>query len=183
MIYRSYAGTNCVQRAGFASSVDGNSLANTRGFSYGGAEFGFCVLVGRRELAIAKEIFAGFVDLYEIGAFLDLLSNYGHQFGGIIRVGSVRKNVLFGIVPDSVFVPPEDVNSIAADAQPRARNEPLIDRVAHGGRCRARAFRAHISFRREAGHKIVAGRERSRNGSLRDGLLNGLQILRSGMQK
>ena len=105
VIYGSHASSNGVEPARLARGVDGNALAHARGFSHSGAEFGFRVLIGRGELAIAERILAGFVDLYEIGSFLDLLANHSHEFGGVIGEGGVGENALFGVIADGVFVP------------------------------------------------------------------------------
>ena len=167
-----------VERAGFAGGVDGDALADARGFGDGGGEFGFGVLVRRGEMAVAKRVVAGFVDLDEIGAFFELLANDGDEFGGVVGVGGVRENVLRGIEADGVFVAAENVDGVAADAQARAGNSPLIDGVAHGGVGGAGAFGAHVALGGEAGHQIVARGERGEDGALGDGFLDGLQDLR-----
>src|SRR5207245_9494433 len=56
MIYGSHASSNGIERAWLARGVDGNALAHALGFSHSGAEFGFRVLIGRGELAIAERI-------------------------------------------------------------------------------------------------------------------------------
>ncbi len=91
--------------------------------------------------------------------------------------------MLLGIVADGVFVAAENVDGIAADAKARAGNEALIDRIAHGGVGGARAFGSHVALGREAGHQIGTRGERGSDGALRDGFLNGLQILGAGMQE
>ena len=62
-------------------------------------------------------------------------------------------------------------------------NQPLIDGIAHGGIGRAGAFRAHVALGGEAGHQVVAGGQHGEDGALRNGFLNGLQVLRAGMQE
>ena len=112
-----------------------------------------------------------------------MLADDGYQFVGVVGVGRVGKHVLLGIVADGVFVAAENVDGIAADAHARAGDEAVIDGVANGGVGGARAFGAHVALGREAGHQIVAGGERSDDGALRHGLLDGLQIFGAGMQE
>ena len=50
--------------------------------------------------------------------------------------------MLNGIEVDGVLVPAENIDGVAADAQPWTRNYPLIDRVAHRRICRPRALGA-----------------------------------------
>ena len=49
-------------------------------------------------------IVAGFVDLDEIGAYLELLADHGDQFVGVVGVSGVGQHALLGIVADGVFV-------------------------------------------------------------------------------
>jgi len=183
MIDGGHTGSNGIKRAGLARGVDGNAFAHPRGFADRGAEFGFRILIGRGELAIPKRVFAGFVDLDEVRAFLDLPANDGHEFGGIIGISSVRKDALFGIVSDRIFVPANDGNRVPADPQTRTWDQTLIDCIAHGGVRSPGAFGAHVAFRRIPGHEICAGSQRGHDGSLRRRFLNRLQILGARMQK
>ena len=77
----------------------------------------------------------------------------------------------------------QDIDGVAADAQARSRNQPAIDGVAHGGIGGARAFGAHVALGGEAGHQVGLGGQHGQDGPLRHGFLDGLQILRAGMQK
>src|SRR5437879_3928103 len=108
MVDRCYTRPNCIERARLTGGVNGNSLANAPGFSDGGAEFGFGVLVWSRKLPILERVRAGFVDFDQIGALFDLFANDGDEFGGIIGVSGVRENVLLGVVADGIFVAAED---------------------------------------------------------------------------
>jgi hypothetical protein len=63
-------GLRCIECAGFASGMDRNALAGTRGFIDSGFEFGLGVLVNGGESAVANRIWAGLIDLDEIGALL-----------------------------------------------------------------------------------------------------------------
>jgi hypothetical protein len=91
--------------------------------------------------------------------------------------------VLLRVVADGVLVAAENVDGVAADAQPRAGNAAFINRIADGGVRRARAFGAHVALGGEAGHQVVAGRESCRDGALRHRFLHGLKIFRAGMKK
>ncbi len=75
------AGARGVERARFAGGVNCHVLAHARGFLDRGGQLGFGVLVGRGEFAVADGVAAGFVDLDEIGALLELLADDGDQFG------------------------------------------------------------------------------------------------------
>ncbi len=82
-----------------------------------------------------------------------------------------------------VFVAAEDVDGVAADAQPRPGNQTGIDRIANGGVGRARAFGAHVALGGEAGHQVVLGGQRRQDRALRHRFLHRLQIFRAGMQE
>jgi len=119
----------------------------------------------------------------EVGPFLELLADNGHQFGSAIRVRGVREDVLFRIVVDSVFVAADNADRVAADAQTRPGNEPLVDGVADGCVGGASPFRAHVTLGGEAGEQIVARSECSSDSALRNRFLDGLQVFRTGMQE
>ena len=91
--------------------------------------------------------------------------------------------MLLGVVANGVFVAAQNIDGIAADAQARPGNQPMVDRVADGGVGRTRAFGAHVAFGGEAGHQIVARGEHREDGALRNGFLHGLQIFRARMQE
>ena len=112
-----------------------------------------------------------------------MLANYGDEFRGVVRVGGVGKNVLLGVVADGVFVTAENIDGVAADAQARAGNLTAIDGVAHGGVGRAGAFGAHVAFGGESGEQIVAGGDGGRDGALRNGFCDCLQILGAGVEE
>ena len=48
----------------------------------------------------------GLVNLDEVRTFFELFTDYGDEFGGIVRVSSVGQDVLLRIVADGIFVPP-----------------------------------------------------------------------------
>ena len=172
-----------VERTGLSSGMNRDALAHASGFVHRGGQLGFAELIRRGEDAAAHRIGAGLVDFREVGAQLVLFAHHCDQLVRIIGPGGVGQNVLLGIVADGVFVAAENIDGIAANAQARARNEALIDRVAHGGVGGARAFGSHVALGREAGHQIGTRGERGSDGALRDGFLDGLQILGAGMQE
>jgi hypothetical protein len=51
-------------------------------------------------------------------------------------------------------MPSKNVNGVSADAQPRSRNQSLIDCVADCGISRARAFGPHVTLGGEACHEV-----------------------------
>ncbi len=110
---------------------------------------------------------AGLINLGEVRAFLKLLPHHRHQLRGIVRVIGIGQHVLRRIVADGVFVPAQDVDGIPADAQPRTRDQTLIDRVADRCIGRARTFGPHVAFRGEARHQVIPSREHRHDRALR----------------
>ena len=125
------------------------------------------ILVGRDELAVDGAVFAGFVNLDEVGAFLELFADDGDEFGNVVGVGGVGEHALLRIEADGVFVAAENIDGVAGNAQTRAGNEAVVDRVADGGVGGACAFGAHVAFGGEAAHQVVAGREGGDDDALR----------------
>ena len=91
--------------------------------------------------------------------------------------------MLRGIEVIRVFVSTENVDRIAADAQPRARDQTGIDRISHSCVGRSGAFRSHVAFGSESSHQVSLGRQRRQDGALRNRLLDRLQIFRAGVQE
>jgi hypothetical protein len=141
------------------------------------------ILVGRREDAVAQLIVSGLVDLDEVRALLMLLPDHRDELGRRIGVVGIRQHPLCGIEPVGVFMAAEYVDRIAAGAQTRSRDQPCIDRVAHGGVGGARALGSHVALGREAGHEIVPRGEHGQDRAFRHGLLDRLQILGARMQE
>ena len=141
------------------------------------------VLVGRVQNAVDHAVGAGLVDLGEVGALLVLLAHdFDDLLGGVGVVG-VGEHVLRGVEVDGVFVAAQDVDGVAADAQAGAGDEALIDGVANGGVGRACAFGAHVALGGEAGHQVGFGGLLGEDGAPGNGLLDGLQVFRAGMQE
>ena len=188
--------------------MDGHAFPHAPRLAHGGSHLLRGELERRREAAAHQRVFARFVDLDEIGAFLQLPANGGHQFSRVVGLRGVGEHALLGIVTDGILVPAQNVDGVAADAQPRPWKQSLVDGIPHRRVSRTRAFRSHVALRREARHQIVARRQDRRQGSLRHGLLHGesghhiglcrllrqnraprhgfldrLQILRAGMQE
>ena len=177
------AGACGIERAGLSGGVDRDALADARGFVDAAVEFGFGVLIGRGKFAIDDGVRAGFVDLDEVRAFFELLADHGDEFGGVVGVRGIGENVLRGIVADGVFVAAENIDGIAADAQARAGNQPVIDGVANSGVGGAGAFGAHVALGGESGHADRRARPAWPDGALRHGFFHGLQIFRAGMEE
>src|SRR5579859_1199517 len=146
----------------------GNTLANSLCFRDSSRQFALRVLIDGGKLAVAYRIWAGFINLDEIRAFLKLLANDGDEFLRVVRIGGVREDVLCRIEAVGVFVATENIDSIAADAQPWAGNQALINAVAHGGIGGAGALGAHVAFRCEPSHQIIASGEGGDDGAFRN---------------
>jgi hypothetical protein len=82
-------------------------------------------------MTIMHCIGAGFVDFDEVGVFLQLLADHGHQFRGIVGVSGIRKYVLFWIEMEGVFVSTKNINGISTDPQPRSGDQSLVNRIAY----------------------------------------------------
>ena len=102
---------------------------------------------------------------------------------GVVGVVGVRKRVLGGVETVGVLVAAQDVDGIATDAQPWARNDSLVDGIAHGGVGRASSFGAHVTLGSETGHQGCLRGLFCKNRAPGHGLLDSLQVLRAGMQK
>ena len=89
------------------------------------------VLVGSMQHSVNHAVRPGLVDLGEVRAFLVLLAHHRNDLVCGVGIVGVRQHMLRGIEAVCVLVPAEDVNGVAADAQPRSGNESLIDGVAH----------------------------------------------------
>ena len=114
---------------------------------------------------------------------LDLLAHHLDNLLGTVGIIGVGKHVLRGIESVGVFVAPENIDGIAADAQARARDQPGIDGIAHSGIGGSCALCPHIAFGGEAGHEVGLRRQRCQDGALRYRFFHGLQIFRARMQK
>src|SRR5207302_6015530 len=114
------SGLGGVESARLASGVHGDVFAEAGGLFDGGGEFGLGVLVDGVEFSIANGVGAGFINLDEVGAFLELLADGGDEFVGVVGVGGVGQDVLLGVVVERVLVPAENVDGVAADAKARA---------------------------------------------------------------
>ena len=65
----------------------------------------------------------------------------------------------------------------------RARNQPSVDGIAHGGVGGSSAFRPHVALGGETGHQVGLCRQRRQDGALRHRLFHRLQVFRSGVQE
>ena len=77
----------------------------------------------------------------------------------------------------------ENIDGVAADAQPRAGNDALVDGVANRGVGRACAFGAHVALGGEPCHQVCFGGLLGENGAPRNGFLHRLQVFGAGMQE
>jgi hypothetical protein len=116
MIDRSHSGLRRIKRARFASGMYGHTLPEARRLAYGGHHFLRSELERRRETATYQRVLTRFVDLNEIGAFLELLANRGHEFSRVVGLRGVGEHALLRIVADGILVPAENVDGVAADA-------------------------------------------------------------------
>ena len=141
------------------------------------------VLVGRMQLAVNHCVFPRLVNLDEVGAFLMLLADDLDELVNGVGVVGVGKHVLRGVVVNGVFVAAQDVDGVAADAQARAQDQPLIDGVAHSRVSRAGAFCAQIALGGEAGQQVGFGCVGGEQGAPGNRLFDGLQVFSAGVQE
>ena len=141
------------------------------------------VLVRGVQRAVDHSILAGLVDLGKVRAFLVLLSHDFHKLLSGVGVVGIGKHMLGGVVADGVLVAAENVDGVAAHAQPGAENESLVDGVADGGIGRTGALCSHIALGGEPGHQVCPGGLDGENCSPGHRLDHGLQVLGPGMQK
>ena len=74
-----------------------------------------------RNSPVAKIVVPGFVDLDEVGAFLELLANYFDQFVDAVRPRCVGQHMLLGVKAQRILMSTQDVDCVAADTQTRVR--------------------------------------------------------------
>src|SRR5215475_13627286 len=183
MVDRNDPGFGRVESTGFAGGVNGDMFACASGFFDGSGELGLGVLIWRGQLTVADRVGAGFVDLDEVGAFLELLANHSEELLSGIGIRGVRKHVLLGIETVGVFVTAENIDGITADAEAKTGDEAGVDGIANGGVRGTRAFSAHVAFGGKASEKIIARGHRRNDGALRNGLFDRLEILGSRMKE
>ena len=77
----------------------------------------------------------------------------------------------------------KNVDGISADPQPRSGDRSLVNCVADRCVRRACAFGPHVALCGKTCEQVVASGKNCGNRALRNGLLDGLQVLRPRMQK
>src|ERR1700681_4924888 len=105
MVDRNHSGLRRIKRARFTGGMYGHTLPRARRLAYGGLHLLCGELERRRETATRQRVLARFIDLDEIGAFLQLLANRNHEFSGVVSWRGVGEHVLVGIVADGILVP------------------------------------------------------------------------------
>jgi len=177
------AGLDSVKSAGFTGGVNSDVFAKASGFLNGGGEFGFGELIGSEKTAVAKGVRASFVDLDEVGALLELLTNDGDELIGGVGVGGVGQDVLLWIEAVGIFVAAENVDGIAGDAEAWAGDQAGVDGVANSGIGGAGAFGTHVAFGGEPGEEVFAGGLCGKDSALGDGLFDGLEVFGTRMEE
>jgi hypothetical protein len=127
------AGLRGVEGAGIVLRVNGDHGAEAMRFSHGGGELRLSVLVGRVQTAVDDCVFAGLVDLGEVGALLVLLADHFDELLDGVGVVGIREQVLRRVEAVGIFVTAQNVDGVAADAHAGPKNEAMIDGVADGG--------------------------------------------------
>ena len=112
-----------------------------------------------------------------------LLPDRGDNFIRAVGIRCVGQDVLRGIEVIGVLMAAENIDRIARDAQPRTRDQPFVDRVAHRAVGGAGTLRAHVAFGGKSRHQVIFGRKHRQDGPLRHGFFDRLQILGARMQK
>jgi hypothetical protein len=67
----------------------------------------------------SRSVAAGFVDLDEVGAFLELQRITATSSAALLAQVALGRTCCSGVVADGVFVAAQDVDRVAADAQAR----------------------------------------------------------------
>ena len=100
-----------------------NRRAEPSSFFYCGCELRGCVLIGCSENTFDHEIFAGLIDLGEIGTFFVLLAHdFDELLGGVGIVG-VGEHVLCRVVFVGVLVSTEEIDGVSAGRRGGADRE------------------------------------------------------------
>ncbi len=183
MIDRSHARLHRIQRPRLSGAMDAYARPHSRRLFHRNLKLRLRVLIRSNKLPIDLAVLAGLINLDEVRALLQLLANYIHQLGSVIRIIGIARNMRRRVVLDRVLMPTENADRVPAHPHPRPRNQPRIDRVANRRVRRTSALRPHVAFSGKPGHQIVARRKLGKNRPLRDRLLNRLQVLRARMQK
>ncbi len=183
MVDGGYTRLGSIESGGLTGAMHGNPGLQAGCLDYGRRQLRFSVLDDGVKLAVFEVVAAGFVDLDKVGAVLDLLADDGHQLIGSVGVGGIGEHVLLGVEVERVFVATQDVDGIAAKAQPRSGNKPLVNGVADGGVSRACALGTHVPFGGIAGQKVSFGGERGHDHPLGHGFHHSLQIFGSGVEE
>ncbi len=177
------AGLDGVERARLALRVHADDGAEALRFFDRGGQLRLGVLVGRVQHAIHHGVWAGLVHLDEVRTLLVLLADdFDNLVAGVGVVG-VGEHVLRGVEVVGVFMAAENVDGVGADAHARTGNDAGVDGIADRRAGGAGAFGAHVALRGEAGHEVGFGGLLGEDGAPWDGLLDGLQVLRAGMQE
>src|SRR5713101_5145398 len=124
MVDRNHPGLRRVKRARFSGGMYGHTLPHARRLAYSGLHLLRGELERRRETATRQRVLTRFVDLDEIGAFLQLLANRGHEFSRVVGLRGVGEHALLRVVADGILVPAQNVDGVATDAQPRPWKQP-----------------------------------------------------------
>lgn len=169
--------------AWFAGAVHANAGAGAVRFCDGSRELGFGVLVRHSEDALHQIVATALVDFGEVGALLVLFAHGGDDLVRGVGAVGVGEEMFFGVKSGKVLMTAVNVDGIAADAHPRAGDEAAIDGIADGDIGAARAFGAHVALRSEAGKEVGFGSRCGAQNPLRDGFLNSLVGLVSGMEE
>jgi hypothetical protein len=155
MINRCHARLRRVQRARFAGGMHGHKRLPSARLPPPPRQFGFAVLIRRGRTGRRASGRPGLVNLDEVRAFLECCSRITvTSSAALLAYVGVGQHMLRRIVADSVFVPAQNIDGIAADAQPWAGNQPMINGVANRGIGRARALGAHVALGGKSGHQV-----------------------------
>ena len=169
--------------ARLAGAVHTDPRAGAVRLGDGCCELRLAVLVGNGKHVADEMVGASLVDLGKVGAALALLAHHGDDLVGSVRVVCVREHALLRVVADRVLVSAEDVDRIAAHAHARPGNQAAVDGVAHGHVRALGTLGSHVALGGKSGHHVGFGSSGGHQYALRNGLLDGLQVLRAGMQE
>jgi hypothetical protein len=91
--------------------------------------------------------------------------------------------VLLRVEVEGVLVATQNVDGVTADAHAWSRDLSLVNGIADGGVCRARAFRTHVPLGSEAGKQVGLGGQCGHDHPLGHGLGHSLKIFRSRVEE
>ena len=86
-----------IERSRLSRGVNGDVLAESRGFFDGGFQLRLRVLIRSGEFPVFHRVCAGLVNLDEVRAFFELLAHHSDEFVGVVGVVRVGETCCAGL--------------------------------------------------------------------------------------